>query len=174
MSGKISGLLTIVVVIAAIIEACDYGENIYLPGTPQLPELITQSGGVIHGLNGDVTLVIPAEALDEPVTFTISAVEPEEGSGLLIKPIVIEPLVQFKIEAELEIKFTGQLALDEGISEEMPLEPISWGSIDQMCDGQSCCPSNEACRNCCVNMASGTVKMLAPHTGVFSVRLKGN
>lgn len=156
-------------VIVSAIVACEKKEPLLVNYVDLYPA-IGEKGGIITGFNGDVVLIIPAGALDEPVKFKI-----EEWPGFRVSDVndflgtfAIEPFITFNVPVQLTVKCKGCLTNGKTLCDGMVASFYIWNNELEYLNQSGPCIS---C--CCCEIPSQTITACIGITGIISTRVDG-
>jgi len=163
----LKGILLPLTVILAVALGCEnnFVDPVETPVTQPVDQgvLIGQLGGVVTAMEGNVVITIPAGAITEPARFTVHELMTKSVRSHALKTIVIEPLVVFKIPAQIALKYDGCLENGVNVCDAKGIYFSIWD--DAACFIQGGTP--KACSSCNVNKGEHTVCMCICQTGVI-------
>ena len=172
MKTKSRTILLISLVITGILLVECKKSKYYLPASfPISTDVVTQRGGVVRGLNGNVVLTIPDGALAEPAIITVSdTLFLLNSESYLLRPIAIGPDIEFLKPAKLEIRYDGCLSNDWEICEGMNIHKISWRNDEDLSNGpEPCYENSKEFSVCCVKSDCNVIRMCISRTGVIAI-----
>ena len=154
-------MLPLTVILAVLLLGC---ENDEYPGTPTDIQgvMIGEEGGVFTALEGNVEITVPAGALRQPTIFVVHDLLNKSGENSALKPIVIEPIMEFAKPVQLALKYDGCLENGINVCDVKSILFSIWDDEAAYINKQT----PKVCSNCTVNVDSHTVCMCICQTGV--------
>jgi hypothetical protein len=155
-------MLPLAVMLAVVLFSCEEGVDYPGPPAPAQGVMIGEEGGVLTAMDGNVEITVPAGALTQPTIFVVHDLLNKSGENTALKPIVIEPFVEFAKPVQLALKYDG--CLENGI-DVCAVQSILFSIWDDEA-AFSCKQSPKVCSFCTVNVDSHAVCMCICQTGV--------
>jgi len=110
-------MLPLAVILTVVLPGCrPDGERPENEGSQSAFEsvMIGVDGGVFTAMEGNVEITVPEGALTVPTTFVVHDLMNRSSGNPALKPIFIEPLVEFAKPVQLALKYDG--CLENGIN----------------------------------------------------------
>ena len=154
-------MLPLAVILAVVLLGC--GKDEY-PGPPTAVQgvLIGEEGGVFTAMEGNVEITIPEGALTEPTIFVVHDLLNKSAGNTALKPIVIEPIMEFAKPVQLALKYDGCLGNGINVCDLKSILFSIWDDEAAYINKQT----PEVCSSCTVNVDLHTVCMCICQTGV--------
>ncbi len=126
---------------------------------------ITQQGGVITALNGNVTLSFPEGAVSSPVEFNINLCLDELEQNYMLRPIRIDPVMLFNMPVTVTLRYDETLALNpDELPEDICLMASLWRSEMEFYLHQPC-----ATCDCSVDYEAKTISFCICNSGIITI-----
>ncbi len=156
-------MLPLAVILAVVLSGCERGEKVY-PGPPTAIQgvMIGEEGGVFTAMEGNVEITVPAGALTEPTIFVVHDLLNKSGGNTALKPIVIEPIMEFAKPVQLALKYDGCLENGINVCAAKSILFSIWDDEAAFLYKQT----PKVCSSCTVNVDSHAVCMCICQTGV--------
>ena len=155
-------LFLLAMVLAVVLSGCGKDDYPVNPGDLQ-GIMIDADGGVFTAMDGNVQITVPPGALTEPTWFVVRDLLTKSSGNSALKPIVIEPLVEFAKPVQLALKYDGCLEYGFNVCEANRILFSIWDDEVAFIHQQT----PRVCSNCTVNVDSHTVCMCICRTGVI-------
>lgn len=149
---------------AILMWSCQNDVDEYADLLPISSNMISDTGGILEALDGDVQLVVPAGAVYEPVELTVHAFFVGAVTDFVLQPLLIEPVISFAQPVQLILKYDGSLANGVAINGNMCLSACFFNSeldfyLNKM--ASSC--------NCEIDYVTKTIRFNICQTGVVGL-----
>jgi hypothetical protein len=161
-------MLVLSVILTVMLFACEKdepGENL-IPQPSDQGTLIDVIGGTITAMEGNVIISVPAGALTSPTRFMVRELISKSSRNYALKTIVIEPLVEFAMPAQLSLRYDGCLANGINVCEAKSINFSIWDNENAFMQLQT----PKVCSCCEVNESSCAVCMCICQTGVIATK----
>ncbi len=113
-------------------------------------------------MEGNVEITIPEGALTEPTIFVVHDLLNKSAGNTALKPIVIEPIMEFAKPVQLALKYDGCLGNGINVCDLKSILFSIWDDEAAYINKQT----PEVCSSCTVNVDLHTVCMCICQTGV--------
>jgi hypothetical protein len=149
---------------AILMSSCQNDEDESADLLPISSNTISELGGILEAIDGDVQLVVPAGALYEPVDFTVQAFYVGAVTDFVLQPLLIEPVISFAQPVQLILKYDGSLANGVAINGNMCLKACLFNSeLDFYTNKMA-----SSCM-CEIDYRTRTISLYICHTGVVGL-----
>jgi hypothetical protein len=161
-------MLPLAVILAVVLFGCEKVEQVENPIHQPVDQgvLIGANGWVVTAMEGNVVITIPAGALSAPASFTVEEVAIKSAGNYAVKTIVIEPIVDFNIPAQLALKYDGCLENGINVCEAQNILFYVWDNLTSFI--QQSTPT--LCSNCIVNKDCHSLCICICQTGVIATK----
>lgn len=128
---------------------------------------ISQEGGILTSLEGNVEMIFPEGSVSAPVYFTVNYCLNQAECPYLLKMIDIQPVIALDQPVKMTIRTNCELANGKTICEGMKLEANYWDSQQDVLDKVS--PKTV---DCCFEPSQQFVSLCINQTGIYTIGIK--
>lgn len=171
MKRKIPHLVCIALLVfsAMVVASCsDSDDEVQYHETNVFDNVITPEGGVLVALDGNVTLTFPEGAINDDVKFDVNTCFDDVENNYLLRPIRIDPIIQFNRTVLVELRYDNILAANsDDMSENISLIAEFFRSEMDFYFHSSC-----GCCDCTIDFEAKKVSFYICSSGIITIQKK--